>query len=366
VKRRDIFMYMTAAAGLLAAPGQLLATSGKRKMSILFMGGTGFIGPHMVRALREQGHEMTLFNRGKTNPELFPGLEHIQGDRLTDDIHQLQGGQWDVVIDTSAYFPRAVNSLLAELDPAALKQYVFISTISVYANFGTPGIDESAPKEPLPDPASEDVNQYYGALKYACEQAARDALPGRVTAIRPGLIVGPGDPTDRFTYWPVRIARGGQVLAPGDTVDPIQTIDARDLADWVATCVEKRITGEFNATSDAGVTFGEALTACREALNPAAELNWVPHEFLLEQGVQQWTDLPFWVDPNGELGGAWKVNVERAAAAGLSHRPIGETIVDLYNWYQSLDEERRAGLRAGMSAEREAEVLAAWHSRPTG
>ena len=366
VKRRQFIQGVASAAALLAAPSDVLAKTGKRNMSILFMGGTGFIGPHMVRALRERGHELTLFNRGRTNPELFPGLEHIQGDRLTDDIRQLRGRKWDVVIDTSAYFPRAVDSLLAELDLESLQQYVFISTISVYSNFGTPGIDESAPKEVLPDPETEDVNQYYGALKFACEEAARAQLPGRVLAVRPGLIVGPGDPTDRFTYWPVRVARGGQVLAPGNPEDVIQTIDARDLAEWVVRCVEGGTAGEFNATSDAGVTFGAALEACREALNPSAELTWVPHDFLLEQGVQQWTDLPFWVDPGGELGGAWTVNVERASAAGLVHRPIRDTIVDLYEWYQSLGAERRSELRAGMSAEREEEVLAAWNHRRAG
>lgn len=363
MKRRDVIRIAGAAAGLLAAPRSVLATTGKRRMNILFMGGTGFIGPHMVRALRERGHEVTLFNRGKTNPVLFPGLEMIQGDRLTGDIAQLAGTRWDIVIDTSAFFPRAVNSLLEQLDLSALSQYVFISTISVYKNFGVPGIDESALKLDLPEPGSEDVNQYYGALKYACEEAARATLPGKVTAIRPGLIVGPGDPTDRFTYWPVRIARGGRVLAPGEPGDPVQTIDARDLAEWVVTCVEKGTVGEFNATSDAGVSFGDVLGACREELSPQAELVWVPHKFLLDQGVQQWSDLPFWVDPSGELGGAWKVNVERATAAGLHHRPIRDTIVDLYHWYVSLPAERRASLRAGMSAERESELLAAWDGR---
>lgn len=361
MKRREVVAGLGAAGALMAAPGSLLAEGGRTGMNVLFLGGTGFIGPHMVRALRDAGHKLSLFNRGKTNPDLFPGLELIQGDRLTDAVSQLRDRQWDVVIDTSAYFPRALHNVLAELDTEAIRQYVLISTISVYANLGARGIDETAPTAELPDPKSEDVQQYYGALKAACEQVVEQALPGRVTTIRPGLIVGPGDRTDRFTYWPVRVARGGEVLAPGNPGDPIQTMDARDLADWVAHCVDQRITGVFNATSDAGVTFGDVIHGCRKLLNPEAELSWLPHEFLLEQGVAQWSDLPFWVVPDGELGGAWSVNVARATAAGLRHRPIGDTIVDTHAWFQTLPEERRATLRAGMSADREGEVLAAWH-----
>jgi 2'-hydroxyisoflavone reductase len=363
VKRRDVLAGLGAVGALAAAPRSLLADDGRAGMNVLFLGGTGFIGPHIVRALRNAGHKLTLFNRGKTNPDLFPGLELIQGDRLTDSVSQLRGRQWDAVIDTSAYFPRALDNVLAQLDTEAIKQYVFISTISVYANFGAPNIDEGAPTAELPDPESEDTQQYYGALKAACEQVVEKALPGRVTTIRPGLIVGPGDRTDRFTYWPVRVARGGEVLAPGNPGDPIQTMDARDLANWVAHCVDQRVTGVFNATSGAGETFGDVIYGCQKLLNPKAELSWLPHEFLLEQGVQEWSDLPFWVNPDGELGGAWSVNVARATAAGLRHRPIGETIVDTDAWFQTLPEERRATLRAGMSAEREAEVLAAWHKR---
>ncbi len=362
VKRRRFIKGMGAAAAVAAAPG--LQAAEDEGLSILVMGGTGFIGPPTVRALRDAGHRLTLFNRGKTNPGLFPGLELIKGDRLTDDIQQLQGRRWDVVVDTAAYVPRAVNSLMAQLDRDSLRQYVLVSTLSVYANFGTPGIDETAPKAVLDDPDSEDVNQYYGALKFACEEAARAAVPGKVLTIRPGMIVGPGDRTDRFTYWPVRVGRGGRVLAPGEPTDPIQTIDARDLAGWIAHCVGTGLRGEFNATSNAGVTFGDVLSACQQVANPQTELIWVPHDFLLEQAVNEWVDLPFWVNPGGELGGAWTVNTERATAAGLTHRPIGDTIADLYAWWQQQPEERQASLRAGMSAERESEVLAAWAARP--
>ena len=215
MNRREVIKSLGTLGALMAAPRPAFAAKRERTLNILFMGGTGFIGPHMVRALRERGHRFTLFNRGRTNPDLFPGLELIRGDRLTDDIRQLRGRQWDVVIDTSAFFPRAVTSLLDQLELDSLQQYLFISTISVYANFAVPGIDETAPKETLPEPDTEDVSRYYGALKYASEQAARRTLPGRVLAIRPGMIVGPGYPTDRFTYWPERVARRGRVLAPG-------------------------------------------------------------------------------------------------------------------------------------------------------
>ncbi len=363
MKRRHFIKGVGAVAAASAVPG--LAAKGE-SLSILVMGGTGFIGPPAVRALRDAGHQLTLFNRGKTNPGLFTDLELIKGDRLTEDIQQLRGQRWDVVVDTAAYVPRAVNTLMAQLDKDRLEQYVIVSTLSVYANFGTPGIDESAAKETLADPESEDVNQYYGALKFACEEAARAAIPGKVLTVRPGMIVGPGDRTDRFTYWPVRVARGGRVLAPGAPADSIQTIDCRDLAAFISRCVGNRTLGEFNATSDAGVTFGDVLSACRRVANPDAEIVWVPHDFLMEQGVNEWVDLPFWVHPEGELGGAWTVNTQRATAAGLRHRPIGDTVADLYAWWLEQPEERRARLRAGMSAEREAEVLAAWGRRADG
>lgn len=361
MERRQ-FIRGIGAVAAASLTSRLVAADGE-PLDVLVMGGTGFIGPPTVRALKAAGHRLTLFNRGKTNPELFADLELIKGDRLTADIEQLKGRRWDVVIDTAAYVPRAINTLMAQLDREALQQYVIVSTISVYANFGTPGIDESAPKETLPDPETEDVNQYYGGLKFACEEAARKGLPGKVLTIRPGMIVGPGDRTDRFTYWPVRVSKGGRVLAPGEPDEVIQTIDARDLAAWIALCVQRNTVGEFNATSNAGVTFGDVLSACRKEINPEATVEWVPHEFLLEQGVNEWVDLPFWVSPTGELAGAWTVNTERATAAGLTHRPITETVRDLWAWWQTLPEERRATVRAGMSAERESEVLAAWDRR---
>ena len=370
MKRRNLVQGMAAAGVLAALPGRACSgpqARGGGALKILFMGGTGFIGPHMVQALLDQGHQLTLFNRGKSNPGIFGDLELIKGDRFTDDIQQLAGREWDVVIDTAAYVPRAVNSLLATLKLATLKQYLFISTISVYEDFSKPGISETSPTATMPDSSSEDVNQYYGALKVLCEQAAEASLPGRVTSVRCGMIVGPGDHTDRFTYYPERAFRGGDMLAPGAPADPIQTLDVRDLADWVAHCVAQRIVGTFNATSAVGQqSFGEVLELSKRLLNPAVKLHWVPSDFLLEQGLQQMQDLPFWVDPAGSLGGVWRVDTRKAIAAGLQTGALANTIGDTHAWYQAQPAKRREALRAGLSMPREEEVLLAWSEAYSG
>jgi len=244
-----------------------------------------------------------------------------------------------------------------------LQQYVFISTISVYRDYSVPGITEKSPLQTMVDPSSEDVDQHYGALKVLCEQAAAAAVPRKLTIIRPGIIIGPGDRSDRFTYWAETVYRGGEVLAPGRGDDAFQTLDARDLANWVALCLSERVLGTYNATNTAGSThFRDVLETSREELNPKATITWVPHEFLLAQELQQMTDLPFWVTPDGSYAGIFQVNSAAASAAGLRHRPLAESIRDTHAWFQSQPEERQK-LRAGMSAEREAEVLAAWQKQ---
>ncbi|MEP5762987.1 MAG: NAD-dependent epimerase/dehydratase family protein [Halieaceae bacterium] len=364
MKRRNVIKGLGALGTLSALPGLAGAVGkGGGQLQVLFMGGTGFIGPHMVQALLDQGHAVTLFNRGKSSPGLFDNLERIKGDRLSDDIEQLRGRSWDVVIDTSCYVPRAVTRLMSVLDHSSLQQYVFISTISVYADFSRPGITEDSPTATMPDPSSEDVNAWYGALKVLCEDAANEALPGKVTAIRCGLIVGPRDHTDRFTYWPERVFRGGDVLAPGTVASPLQTLDARDLAQWVAHCVRQQVMGTFNATNNSGNTFGDLLTLSQQELNPAAQLSWVPDDFLLEQGLQQMSDLPFWAAATGPYAGVWQVNADKATAAGLRHRPLRDTIIDTHEWIQAQPATRREPLRAGIPAQRESEVLAAWHAK---
>jgi len=334
----------------------------KKRLNILFMGGTGFIGPHMVRALVAQGHKVTLFNRGESNPDLFKELDKIEGDRATSDIKKVSQQKWDVIVDSSCYFPRAVNMLMDAVDTSSVQQYVFISTISVYEGFTQEGLHEGSELARTDEPSSEEIAEHYGALKVLCEEAAEKAMPGRVTQIRCGLIIGPGDSTDRFTYWPERVARGGEVLAPGTGEDPLQTIDVRDLADWVARCVERKITGAYNSTNPAGLyTFRDVLQLCKENLKSDARLTWVPADFLRVRNVADMSDLPLWVYPDGGFAKIWHANAEKATAKGLKHRPLAETIVDTHKWFQTLPKDRREKMRAGISQERERDLLAAWH-----
>lgn len=340
-----------------------------KKMKILFLGGTGFLGPHTVRAALARGHEMTLFNRGKTNPELFPEVEKLVGDRYSD-LESLKGRKWDAVIDTFAYVPHVVDAS-AGLLKDAVKQYVLISSISVYPDYKVIGMDETAAVATISDEeiakakTHRDINgENYGALKALCEQAAERIMPGRATNIRPGLIVGPDDPSDRFTYWPVRVARGGEVLAPGSEKDFVQFIDVRDLGAWIITCVENGVFGVFNADSPpAKNTMGSLLGACKQVSKSDAKFTWADAEFLAEHEVEPWSHMPVWAPPTGDEVGFGQVSVARAMKAGLKHRDVNETIADTLKWFKSEPEERQAKLRAGIDPEREKEVLAAWHEK---
>ena len=351
---------LTGVATTTLPLSSLLSASGK-KLKILFLGGTGFLGPHTVNAALAQGHEVTLFNRGKTNPEMFSELEKIKGDRNTDDIKKLANREWDIVIDTSAYYPRSVN-LAMEVLKNNVKQYLFVSTISVYANWSKPGMDESTPVGTTENPAIEEVNgETYGPLKALCEQAAEKHMPGKVCVIRPGLIVGPRDKTDRFTYWPVRIKKGGDVLAPGDGNDFIQFIDVRDLAEWMVHCVEKNINGIFNAQSNGrDITMRQLLDTCVSTLNPKANLVWVDTDFLEKHQVAPWQEMPVWIPAAGDYAGSGMMSSKKAYANGLKQRPIQTIVKDCHTWFADLPAERQAKLRAGISAEKEAKVLAAW------
>ncbi|QRN96416.1 SDR family oxidoreductase [Archangium violaceum] len=344
-------------------------TGGKR---ILILGGTGFLGPQLVEAARARGHTVTLFNRGKTRPQLFPDVEKLQGDRdpkVGEGLKALEGRSWDAVIDTSGYVPRIVRAS-AELLAPNVGHYVFISTISVYKELPRPGMDEDSPLATVADPTDENVSENYGALKALSEKAAEAAFPGRTTVIRPGLIVGPDDPTQRFTYWPVRVARGGEVLAPGaNGADPAQFIDVRDLAEFALLTVENQDIGTFNATGPARpLTMGELLEACKKASNSDATFTWADAGFLEKQNVKPWMDMPVWVPPTGEMAGMSSVSNARAVARGLKFRPVVDTARDTLAWFNGLPPERQAGLakRAGLTPEREREVLAAWHQQHTG
>ncbi|PTL79825.1 SDR family oxidoreductase [Vitiosangium sp. GDMCC 1.1324] len=338
---------------------------------ILILGGTGFLGPQLVDAARARGHTVTLFNRGKTRPQLFPDVEKLHGDRDPrngEGLKALEGRSWDAVIDTSGYVPRIVRAS-AELLAPHVGHYVFISTISVYKELPRPGMDEDSPLATVSDPSNEDVRENYGALKALCEKAAEAAFPGRTTNIRPGLIVGPDDPTQRFTYWPVRVARGGEVLAPGSGEDPAQFIDVRDLAEWTLLAIENRDLGTFNATGPAKpLTMKELLEACRQASSGDAAFTWADAAFLETQSVRAWMDMPVWVTPEGEMAGMSAVSNARAVARGLKFRPTVDTARDTLAWFNGLPPERQAELqkRAGLSPEREREVLAAWRQQRAG
>jgi len=348
------------AAAAAGAPASPRAAEPTKKKRLLVLGGTAFLGPALVEAALARGHAVTLFNRGKTRPELFPDVEKLHGDR-DGKLEALRGRSWDAVIDTSGYAPRIVKTS-AELLAPRVSSYLFVSSISVYRDDVKAGADESAPVQALEDPKTEDVRAHYGALKAACERAAEAAMPGRVAAVRPGLIVGPEDPTDRFTYWPVRLDRGGEVLAPGDGSDPVQVVDVRDLGAWMIALAERGQTGTYNATGPAErLTLREMLERSREALGSKASLVWVPAAFLAGREVSPWSDLPAWV-PAARSGIAALSNA-RAVAQGLRFRPVAETARDTLAWWKAQPADRRAKLRAGLSAEREREVLEAWKGR---
>ena len=385
--RRDFLIASAASAAWLSLPSVLHAREAvaSKPLEILIMGGTGFLGPHFVEIARARGHKLTLFNRGKSNPARFDGeefndIEQLRGDRKSD-LSALEGNRrWDAVLDTSAYLPADVTRSAGLLAPR-VEQYVVISTISVYADNGTPHADETAAVGTLEDPTvTEITGQTYGPLKALCEQAAEAALPGRATVVRPGLIVGPGDPTDRFTYWPARGARGGEILSPGTSTDPTQFIDVRDLAAFILHLIEQRAFGVFNADSAPGaITMGGLITACQEAgrdfntINcvrapcpqPAAASStatWVPADFLQQKNVSAWQDMPVWVPPVDDYAGFGMRSTARAQAAGLTYRPLETTVRDTLDWWMKQSGERRAAPKAGLSPEREAEVLLAWHA----
>jgi 2'-hydroxyisoflavone reductase len=343
----------------LAAAGTISAAAAPKKR-ILILGGTGFLGPATVEAARARGHELTLFNRGKTRPGMFPDIQKLYGDRdpnKGEGVRALAGRKWDAVIDNSGYFPRHVDAS-AKLLASNVKQYIFISSVSVYADNRTEGQDEAANLATIPDPATEKITEEsYGALKALCERAAEDAMPGRVTVVRPGYIVGPDDPTGRFTYWPVRMDRGGEVLAPGAPADPVQFMDVRDLGAWLILLVEKGTTGVFNALGPAKrLAWGDLLTACRKATPATSKLVWVPADWLSKQGEEI---FPIWAPYQGETRGFHSWKNTRAVAAGLAFRPYEQTVRDTLAWYKTQNEDGRTKL-AGPAPAKETELLAAW------
>lgn len=357
--RRE-FVKTAATAGTGLALAAVLPQLPKAKpMKILILGGTSFLGPQIVEAARARGHVLTLFNRGKTNPGLFPDIEKLHGDR-DGDLKSLEGRKWDAVVDTSGFVPRIV-SMSASLLAPSVKQYVFISTISVFAQSIRPGTGEDGQLETTPDETSEDVKKYYGALKALSEKAADKAMSGRAWNVRPGLIVGPGDQTDRYTYWPVRVARGGEVLAPGDGSDPVQYIDVRDLAAFIVLGVERNLTGAYIATGpDKRLTMKSMLEGIKKGTGGDAKFTWVSSDFLEKKDVAPWSDLPVWVPGDA---GFTQLNNAKAVSAGLVFRPVAATAKDTLAWFRTLPVDRRGKLLAGISEEKERELLTAWHAK---
>jgi 2'-hydroxyisoflavone reductase len=318
-------------------------------MRILVIGGTNFLGRHTVEVALDRGHGVALFNRGRTNPGLFADAEELRGDRRSD-LSALEGRSFDAVLDICGYIRREVVAT-AELLSGATDRYVFVSSISAYADFGAPGQDEGAPLAHLDDPDVEDVDEHYGGLKAVCEREVTQRFGERATIVRPGLIVGPFDPTNRFTYWVRRMADGGEVLVPGPEDRPVQFLDARDLATWMVASLDPGLPGTFNATSPAMPALG-AFEAIREGAGGDAELVWVDGDWLLEQGVGEWMELPLWA-PGAE--GLMAVDVRRALDAGLEIRPVADTARDTWEWVRTLDDPPGS---AGLDRAKERSLLA--------
>ncbi|NVB77927.1 MAG: NAD-dependent epimerase/dehydratase family protein [Kofleriaceae bacterium] len=412
VTRRDVLRGALAAAALAACGGaspRPSTSSSKEKQPaqpkrILILGGTGFLGPKTIDVALARGHSVTIFNRGKREKiqPLEQKVEHLYGNRdpkLPADekspegspvgLEQLEGKKWDVVIDNSGYFPRHVEASAKLLAPNA-ERYIYISSISAYAENPATGGDETTKLAELADPTVESMGdnfENYGGLKVLCERAAAAAFGAdRAAIVRPGFIVGPGDPTDRFTYWPARIAAGGEVLAPGSPDDPLQWIDVRDLAEFLVTLAEQGTAGTFNAIGpDLPARWGTVLDTCVTASGSGAKLTWVPTSWLEKHEMAGEDAFPIWVPPADKFAGFHRWKNERAKAAGLTFRTIDDTVKSLLAWFPT-ELERRVRvtrelvegakargdeppkmadptvLRAGPTREREAELLAAFHT----
>ena len=375
--RRDLLKLgaLAAASATLAAPAPAAATPlaparAAKPLDILILGGTGFTGPFQVQYALARGHRVTLFNRGRRPSPEWPGeVEQLHGDRNAGDLAALRGRRWDVCIDNPTTLPFWVRDA-GEALKDSVGQYVFISTISVYADGSRPGIDEDAPLAPYRgrDAMAEtretlmaDIENLYGPLKALSEAEARRQFGERATIIRPGYIVGPRDESDRFTYWPHRIAQGGEVLVPGDGTDPVQVIDSRDLAEWTIRMVESGTTGTFNACGpDYAMSTDAMVHGCHAVTGGPARFTHVPAGFLERHEAS----LPIWVSRGHPVyGGYGSVDNARAIAAGLAFRPLATTVADLLAWFRSLPAERQAKLDAGISREREAGLLAAWRAQ---
>ncbi len=324
-------------------------------MKVLIIGGTLFLGRYLVEQALKNKHQVTIFHRGKTNPGLFADVEEIMGDR-NQDLYLLADRQWDLVIDTCGYTPETVH-ISADYFKDKAKKYVFISTISVYADFKTVGIDENYPVGVLENPADRELNgATYGPLKALCEAEVVKSFADKALIVRPGLIVGPWDPSDRFTYWIKRVHEGGKILAPLPQNKPIQFIEAKDLAEWVIQAGQSNTTGTFNLTGpDYCLTMGEFLNQCKQSINPQAEFVWVEQDLILENEIQPWTELTLWVPEAEEYAGDSSISIKKALQRNLTFTPLAQTIEKTYHYYLILPETYK--YRAGLDSLKEAEFL---------
>lgn len=372
--RRDFLGYSIATGAFLAAQASGCQSNSpdaektkkaeakpKKQLTILILGGTGFLGPAIVTAARERGHTLTLFNRGKTNPGMFTDIEQLHGDRdpkKGEGITALANRKWDVVFDDCGYYPRMVAASAEMLAPN-VKHYVYISSISAYKHNDIENMDESGEVATMPDPTLESMGkdyEFYGSLKALCEAAAEKAMPGRVANVRPGYIVGPGDPTDRFTYWPARFDKGGDVLVPGNRTDPVQVIDVRDLAEWLVHVAETNTTGVFNACGpEKKLEWGHTIDACVASASQPAKPHWASTEVLRKFEVGE---LPIWAPYEGESKGMHMVSNAAAVKHGMRFRTIETTVKDTLAWFKTLPPERQAKLfERNLAAAKEAEVI---------
>jgi len=349
----------------LAAGAELSITRAAKAAdkTLLILGGTGFIGPHLTREALRHGWQVTHFNRGKRTPGGVAGVETLIGDRQ-GQLGALRGRHWDIVIDDTGYIPKYVK-MSAELLAPNVGYCLFISSISAYASFAKPN-DERSPTGRLSNPEIEKVTpDTYGPMKALCEQYSLEVFNGRACVVRPGYIVGPLDPTDRFTYWPVRASRGVEMLAPGTHADPIQIIDVRDLAAWLMKLAESRTTGTFNAVSPPGaLTMGELIAASqRESPAAGTKITWVAEDFLASHWKPEELELPPWSPTKGDSAGVPLTSATRALNSGLRSRPLQETVRDTLQWFRSLPPERQSHLQAGIDPRKELETLAQWHQQ---
>ena len=328
-------------------------------LKILILGGTTFLGPHLVQELQQHGHEVTIFTRGNQSSK-FSNVEELQGDR-DGNLEALKNRNWDAIIDTSGHLPRLVRES-SKLLRNSTNHYTFISTIGVYQNFYKQQINENYPVATLENENTEEITEKnYGALKAACEEVIQSYFPNRCLIIRPGLIVGPLDPTDRFAYWPTRVKKGGEILAPGSPNQLLQVIDVRDLAKWVVTMVERQATGIYNVTGPAKpMNFKQLLKECQDVTKSNATLTWVDENFLIEHQIQDWIEIPLWLSYKRNMPGFLNVSIEKALKAGLTFRPISETIqAVLYKDNDKIDKNQN-----GLNAEKERMLLNRWKEMP--